>query len=106
MQHEAPWTLYKTIQAGNFDPETNAQTRSRIDSVVYNCAEATRIVGILLQPYMPAKAAQLLDMLGVDESRRTFDYARLRADYGYGIPQLPVGRDAWDGLFPPLLVDT
>ena len=55
---------------------------------------------------MPAKAARLLDMLGVDESRRTFDHASFRADYDYGVPQLPVGRDAWDGLFPPLPVDT
>jgi len=63
------------------------------------------MVGILLQPYMPAKAAQLLDMLGVDESRRTFDHVRPGADFDYGVPQLPVGRDAWDGLFPPLPVD-
>jgi methionyl-tRNA synthetase len=55
---------------------------------------------------MPAKAAQLLDMLGVDESKRTFDDARIGADYDYGVPKIPVGRDSWDGLFPPLPVDT
>lgn len=83
-----------------------AQLRTKIDCIVYHCAEATRIIGILLQPYMPTKAAQLLDMLGVDESKRMFDDAKLGADYNYGTPKTPVGRDAWEGLFPPLPVDT
>ena len=62
-------------------------------------------MGILLQPYMPIKASQLLDMLGVDESRRTFADAKLGADDTYGDAKAPVGRDAWDGLFPPLPVE-
>jgi methionyl-tRNA synthetase len=80
--------------------------RLRIDSIIFHCAEAIRIVGILLQPYMPTKAAQLLDMMGVDESRRTFDDARFEADYTYGVPKLPPGSDAFDSLFPPLSVET
>lgn len=63
-------------------------------------------MGILLQPYMPAKSAELLDMLGVDESRRTFADAKLGADFTYGEAKLPVGKTAWDGLFPPLSVET
>ena len=63
-------------------------------------------MGILLQPYMPSKSAELLDMLGVAESRRMFDDARLRADYNYGVPKVPIGRDSWDALFPPLPIDT
>lgn len=59
-----------------------------------------------MQPYMPGKAAQLLDMLGVDDSRRTFDDARLGADYAYGETKVPLGKCAWDGLFPPLTVET
>lgn len=55
---------------------------------------------------MPAKAAQLLDMLGVDESKRTFADARLGADFSYGAAKLPVGKGAWDSLFPPLSVET
>jgi len=54
---------------------------------------------------MPSKASQLLDMLGVDESRRTFADAKLGADDTYGDAKAPVGRDAWDGLFPPLPVE-
>jgi methionyl-tRNA synthetase len=77
----------------------------KIDRCIFHCAEALRIVGILLQPYMPTKAAQLLDMLGVDESRRTFDDAQFEVDYTYGEPKLPPGKDAFDSLFPPLSVE-
>ena len=55
---------------------------------------------------MPGKAAQLLDMLGVDESRRTFADAELGKDSTYGVAKIPVGKDAWDALFPPLPVET
>lgn len=54
---------------------------------------------------MPAKASQLLDMMGVDESKRTFDDAMLGNDTTYGDPKIPVGTTAWDGLFPPLPVE-
>ena len=88
------------------DPINANHGRDSIGCTVYHCAEATRIAGILLQPYMPGKAAQLLDMLGVDESRRTFDDAKLGADFDYGVPKVSVGRDAHDGLFPPLPIET
>jgi methionyl-tRNA synthetase len=55
---------------------------------------------------MPGKATQLLDMLGVDESRRTFADAELGKDNTYGVAKIPVGKDAWDALFPPLPVET
>jgi methionyl-tRNA synthetase len=105
IQISEPWALAKAINE-EVDSKIAAQLRSEINSIIYHCAEATRIVGILLQPYIPAKAAQLLDMLGVDESKRTFDDARFGADYDYGVPKDALGRDAWDGLFPPLPVDT
>jgi len=54
---------------------------------------------------MPSKAAQLLDTLGVDETRRSFEYSVLGADTEYGIPTIPVGKDQWDALFPPLMVE-
>jgi len=54
---------------------------------------------------MPTKAAQLLDMLGVDESRRTFEDAQFEADYTYGEPKLSPGKGADDSLFPPLSVE-
>jgi methionyl-tRNA synthetase len=64
------------------------------------------MIGILLQPFMPDKAAQLLDMLGVSPLRRTYTYAALGADDSYGDAQAPLGKCAWDALFPPLPVET
>ena len=55
---------------------------------------------------MPGKMSQLLDMIGVDESRRRFMDAELGVDDSYGQPKLPPGRGAWDSLFPPLPVQT
>lgn len=102
LQGQQPWALAKNFKNDMGDK----RLRAHIDCTVYHCVEAIRIVGILLQPYMPEKAAQLLDMIGVDESRRTFDDAKLGADDAYGTSKVPVGRDAWDGLFPPLPVET
>ncbi|KAF7911232.1 uncharacterized protein EAF01_002739 [Botrytis porri] len=96
IQHEAPWSLAKSE-----DPEA----KERLISAVYHSAEAIRIVGILLQPYMPQKASLLLDMIGVLPERRTYEFAILGADPSYGDAQAPLGRGAWDGLFPPLAIE-
>ena len=77
-----------------------------MERTVYHCAEAIRIVGILLQPFMPGKAADLLEMIGVDKSRRTFAHTYLGIDETYGDAKIPVGKDAWSALFPPLSVET
>lgn len=79
--------------------------KERTNITIFLAAEAARIVGILLQPYMPDKAAQLLDTIGVSEDRRTFAHAELGCDDSYGIPKIPVGTNLWEGLFPPLLVE-
>jgi methionyl-tRNA synthetase len=55
---------------------------------------------------MPTKSAQLLDMLGVDSQKRTFNDAKLGGDRDYGSPKVPLGKCAHDGLFPPLAVET
>jgi len=54
---------------------------------------------------MPDKASLLLDMLGVDESRRTYDDAIFGCDDTYGEPRVSPGKSAWDGLFPPLAIE-
>jgi methionyl-tRNA synthetase len=53
---QEPWALKKT------DP-------ARMETVLYLTAEVLRIVGILIQPYVPQSAAKLLDLLGVTERR-------------------------------------
>ena len=56
---QEPWALRKS------DPE-------RFATVLYVTADVLRQVGILAQPFMPASAAALLDLVGVPEDRRTF----------------------------------
>ena len=56
---EAPWALAKT------DP-------ARQGTVLYVTAEVIRQVAILAQPFMPASAAKLLDLLAVPPAERHF----------------------------------
>ncbi len=57
---EAPWALART------DP-------ARQGTVLYVTAEVLRQVGILCQPFIPASAGKLLDILGVPAGEREFD---------------------------------
>jgi methionyl-tRNA synthetase len=57
---EAPWALAKT------DP-------ARQGTVLYVTAEVLRQVAILCQPFIPASAAKLLDILGIPAGERAFD---------------------------------
>lgn len=75
----------------------------RTERTIYHCAEALRIAGILLQPYMPQKASQLLDIIGVSNSRRTFKDSAYGCDNEYG--QLNASAAGPLGLFPPLPVE-
>jgi methionyl-tRNA synthetase len=56
---QEPWALKKT------DP-------ARMETVLHVTAEALRRIGILIQPYMPASAAKLLDTLTVPHGKRSF----------------------------------
>ncbi|KAF6232018.1 hypothetical protein HO173_009855 [Letharia columbiana] len=89
MQSSAPWNLC--------EPEKQEQ----LDCVIYLCAESLRICGILLQPYMPAKMKQLLDMLGVAGDARMWVDADLGKDQDYGEPKDEIGKET-EMLFPPL----
>ncbi|MGB3387944.1 MAG: methionine--tRNA ligase [Pseudaminobacter sp.] len=57
---QEPWALKKT------DPE-------RMETVLHTTAETIRRVGLLCQPFMPASAAKLLDLLAVPADARDFD---------------------------------
>src|SRR6195256_2279621 len=56
---EAPWALAKTDQA-------------RQHTVLYVTAEVMRQVAVLAQPFIPAAAAKLLDLLAVPADERAF----------------------------------
>jgi methionyl-tRNA synthetase len=62
-------------------------------------AESLRISAILLQPFMPDKSQELLDILRVDSSKRAFSATVYGSDpdYGEGIKK--------GILFPPLLTE-
>ncbi|KAH8598116.1 tRNA synthetases class I (M)-domain-containing protein [Bisporella sp. PMI_857] len=90
-----PWNLAKAGKSNS----------SELQNIIYHCAESLRIIGILLQPFMPSKAAKMLDILGVDPKMRTYEMAVLGADTKYGVPLVPLGNSAWDALFPPLPVE-
>jgi methionyl-tRNA synthetase len=58
---QAPWALAKA------DPP-------RQGTVLYVTAEVLRQIAILAQPFMPASAAKLLDLLAIPEGERTFAF--------------------------------
>ncbi len=70
---EAPWALKKT------DP-------ARMATVLYVTAEVLRMVGILVQPYMPDSGTKLLDVLAVPENERSFADIGKRLVSGKALP--------------------
>lgn len=74
----------------------------RANQIVFLAAESLRVTGILLQPYMPERAAFLLDVLGVDPSRRTFDDAKFGLDKDFGESRIPIEKGENGMMFPPL----
>jgi methionyl-tRNA synthetase len=88
-----PWTY---AEEGN---------TAAVHQSVYYGLETLRITGILLQPFIPQKASEVLDRLGVDSSRRTMEYAKLHADDSYGVSFVELGEGAHSSVFPPLPVE-
>ena len=70
---QEPWALKKT------DP-------ARMATVLHVTAEVLRVIGILVQPYMPGAAAKLLDLLAVPGERRTFAHLGDRLVAGTPLP--------------------
>jgi methionyl-tRNA synthetase len=70
---QEPWALKKT------DP-------ARMETVLYVTAEVLRIVGILIQPYVPDSAAKLLDLLSVEDDARDFSSIGARLVSGTALP--------------------
>lgn len=93
MQISAPWDL------------TKPDDQVLLDRVIFICSESMRICGILLQPYMPSKMTQLLDMLGVAENARTYANTGIGSDKEYGEPKQPLETGTRGVLFPPLSSD-
>ena len=96
MSDKAPWSMR--------DHDLNDEVaKARVSAVIYTLAETLRICSILLLPYMPGRAGEALDRLGVTAVRRTFEYAVRGADASYGMGFREVEtRGSAGSLFPPL----
>ncbi len=70
---QEPWALKKT------DP-------TRMETVLYTTAEVLRLVGLMTQPYVPASANKLLDLLAVGPDDRTFAARGIRLVSGTPLP--------------------
>jgi methionyl-tRNA synthetase len=70
---EAPWALKKT------DP-------AKMETVLYVTAEVLRMIGILVQPYVPQSAEKLLDTLAVPSGERSFASIGKRLVSGTPLP--------------------
>ncbi|MGP8025134.1 MAG: methionine--tRNA ligase [Acidocella sp.] len=79
IDHQAPWSLRKT-------------DTDRMNSVLYTLTAVLRVVGVVLQPFMPDTMAKLLEYLGVGADR---SLSILDTPLAEGTP-LP----APSGLFP------
>ena len=71
---QAPWALAKT------DPV-------RRDTVLWVLAETIRRVTMLVQPFMPASTAKILDQLGVAQADRAFAAFDTELVPGTGLPK-------------------
>jgi methionyl-tRNA synthetase len=70
---QEPWALKKS------DP-------ARMETVLFVTAEVLRIIGIMAQPYVPASAARLLDLLAVPAGQRSFADLGTRLTSGAPLP--------------------
>lgn len=97
-----PWHIEKGLSGKSEIKQLRMKSvRAR---TIYITAETLRNMGIMLQPFIPDKAAHLLDVLGVSENKRTCEYLGLGKDFSYGKPMRDPGTSAQEGLFPPLEV--
>ncbi|TKA27745.1 hypothetical protein B0A50_04846 [Salinomyces thailandicus] len=117
LQKKSPWTLatqlqelaadmtgqhiHEAMKAGHGPEELEAD----IDRTIYMGAETLRLAGIMLQAFIPTSAKRLLDMLGVDEGKRGWEWCEVGKDDGYGVPSVELGRGHQGVLFPSLTSD-
>ena len=80
IDHQAPWSLRKTDIA-------------RMNTVLFVLVAVLRVVGVLLQPFMPDSMAKLLDQLGVPADARQLAVLETPITPGIALP-------APAGLFP------
>ncbi|POS82796.1 hypothetical protein EPUL_006312 [Erysiphe pulchra] len=100
-QKTQPWTLAKYFITFK-DLENRSNSHEQLEEVIYHCMETLRICGILLQPFIPDKATELLNILCVDSKKRSFDFANYKTDLEFG-NTIPTPSEQL--LFPRLAVE-
>ncbi|KAK1814243.1 methionyl-tRNA synthetase [Friedmanniomyces endolithicus] len=117
LQQASPWTAVTRLQSVAADTTGNEMhelskagqspedLEAEIDRTIYLAAETLRLVGLMLQPCIPASAKKLLDMLGVSQERRTWEWCQVGKDDGYGTSLVELGRGEYGVLFPRLTSD-
>ncbi|KAH0379412.1 hypothetical protein KCU92_g8199, partial [Aureobasidium melanogenum] len=108
LQSQAPWDIAAGLKKGELVDNVSSKEDAELqmDYIIFLSTEMLRLAGIMLQPVMPAKAKQLLDMLGVADDRRSFADAQLGADKDYGVSRIPQGKGQAGVLFAPLMSDS
>lgn len=103
-----PWVVARERKQLSLEEHESSRSldllrmQTLVDRTIYLMAETMRNMGILLQPFMPEKAAEMLDLLGVCVTKRTFDYVGLGKDFSYGEPKRRLGQGAHQAMFRPL----
>ncbi len=90
IDENAPWVLAKDMEANG----------PRLARVMYNLLETLRICAVLLTPFIPASAAEVLRQIGADAACSTWDSA---AQWG-SLPQT-VAVQRGENLFPRIDMD-
>lgn len=103
VQATEPWKVAAELRSSPDSPSEEKQ--AELDAVIFVCAETVRLVGIMLQPVMPTKMKLLLDMLGVKDDRRSWDWCVARKDDAYGSSQVTPGKGEGSVLFPRLVTE-
>ncbi len=80
----APWILAKS-----------EETKERLGTVLYDLAEGLRVVGVLIEPFMPGTSKRIFEQLGVCEGLTTWESAE---SFGALPPGTQVKRG--EALFP------
>ncbi|GAA6026859.1 hypothetical protein JCM8097_005913 [Rhodosporidiobolus ruineniae] len=103
--HRALSAAFDVLAASNkhvqlLSPWLPDSTPSAAHRALFFGSESLRLVGILLQPFMPDKAKQLLDMLGVPEGRRRWEDAEVGKG-GERTPKVGKGEYLWPAPLVP-----
>ncbi|RYP75999.1 hypothetical protein DL771_002071 [Monosporascus sp. 5C6A] len=88
------WTNRYVANAAPWEHARNGNTEA-LYQTAFTAAKSLRVAGILLQPFMPDKAGEMLDQLDIDAGRRAL------ADAAYKVSFVELRRGACITVFLP-----